>query len=156
MSYFDDLEIGRSVELGRHRFEAEDIKRFAAQYDPQLFHLDEEAAAASLLGGLCASGWHTAAVAMRLGVDHRMAEANERRMKGMSEPKLGPSPGFKNLRWLKPVYASQTIRFTQTVTAKRKSASRPGWGLVEATTTGFNEKDEPVFSYEGTVFVGTQ
>lgn len=155
MTYWDTITVGATLDLGSHTFDADAIKRFAAQYDPQPFHLCEETARTSVFGELCASGWHTAAVCMRLNVDAQAAQARERVAAGNPPPKLGPSPGIKNLRWLKPVYAGDTVTFSQTVTAKRESASRPGWGVVEFTMLGRNQHGEPVFSFEGAAFCGT-
>ncbi|MEH6718227.1 MAG: MaoC family dehydratase [Aurantimonas endophytica] len=155
MSYWDTIVIGEKVEIGSHRFEATDIKRFAAKYDPQPFHLDEEAARHSVLGGLCASGWHTTAVWMRLNIDSQTARINAFVAAGNPVPKVGPSPGLKNLRWLKPIYAGDTVTFTQHVTAKRKSASRPGWGVIEFSCEGVNQSGETVFSFHAAAFYGT-
>ncbi|HEX2017343.1 MAG TPA: MaoC family dehydratase [Aurantimonas sp.] len=155
MSYWDTMVVGEKVEIGSHRFDAAAIKRFAAKYDPQPFHLDEEAARESVLGGLCASGWHTTAAWMRLNVDSQTARIKAHVAAGNAAPKLGPSPGVRNIRWLKPVYAGDTVTFTQHVTAKRRSASRPGWGVVEFTCEAVNQQGEPVFSFDGAAFYGT-
>ena len=112
--------------------------------------MDEAAAAASSFGRLAASGWHTAAVWMATMVSHRrrqFAVASGR------PARLGPSPGFKNLRWTKPVFAGDRITYFSEVTAKRESASRPQWGLYFHRNTGLNQKGEEVFSFEGCVFV---
>ncbi len=146
---FDALEVGARTELGSFTFAAPDIIAFAAAFDPQRFHLDEAAAKASLFGGLCASGWHTAAIWMKLMVAHRRrVEAGM----GAGAPRLGPSPGFRNLKWLKPVFAGDTVAYSSTVIDKRASASRPGWGLVFHRNEGVNQKGEPVFSFDGCVF----
>ena len=100
MRYFDDINVGDRMELGTHTFTAEDIKTFAAQYDPQAFHMDEAAAAKSHFGALCASGWHTIAVWMRLRVLYGRREDAERAARGEVIAKLGPSPGFRELKWL--------------------------------------------------------
>ena len=97
------LGVGIVRELGTHLFEAEAIKEFARKFDPQPFHVDEAAAARSVLGGLCASGWHTAAVWMRLSVDAGMTARDTPWDGPGPEPVFGPSPGFRNLKWLKPV-----------------------------------------------------
>lgn len=154
MSAWDDIVVGETYGIGSHRFEADDIRRFAARYDPQPFHLDEAAARASLLGGLCASGWHTAAVAMRLNVDHQAAVARRRAAAGLPPSRIGPSPGVRNLRWPRPVMAGDRVTFTQTVTARRPSASRPGWGLVAFATAGVNDEGTTVFASDGAVFFG--
>lgn len=155
MSFWNEFAEGVTEALGSHRFTAEDIKRFAAKYDPQPFHLDEDKAEASVLGGLCASGWHTAGVYMKLNVETRTRQMQAWIEAGNPPPMLGPSPGVRNIRWPKPVYAGDTIAYSQVVTAKRRSRSRPGWGVVEFKTTGVNQAGETVFSVDGAVFCGT-
>src|SRR6185312_11695016 len=105
MRFFDDIEVGWRRELGKHTFTAEEIKRFASRYDPQLFHIDEAEAKKSHFGALCASGWHTAAVCMRTIVDSTKQFTADMTARGEKVAKTGPSPGFTNLKWLKPVYA---------------------------------------------------
>ena len=153
MRYFDDINVGDRMPLGTHTFTADDIKMFAAQYDPQTFHMDEAAAAKSHFGALCASGWHTIAVWMRLRVQYGQREDAERAARGEVIAKLGPSPGFRDLKWLKPVYAGDTIAYASEIAEKRASKSRPGWGLVFARNTGTNQKGETVLSFIGSGFV---
>jgi acyl dehydratase len=153
MKFFEDIVVGERTELGRHTFTAEDIKRFARKYDPQAFHLDEKAAALSHFGALCASGWHTAAVWMRLMVDHKRSEDESRRARGEDIAKLGPSPGFRELKWLKPVYAGDTVSYATEILDKRASNSRPGWGLISIRNTGVNQKGETVISFVSAAFV---
>jgi len=153
MKYFEDINVGDRMELGSHTFSAEDIKTFAAQYDPQAFHMDEVAAAKSHFGALCASGWHTVAVWMRLRIDYANREDAERAARGEALAKGGPSPGFRELKWLKPVYVGDTITYVSEVADKRASQSRPGWGLVFALNTGTNQKGEVVLSFIGSGFV---
>jgi len=111
MKYFDDINVGDRIELGTHTFTAQAIKTFAAQYDPQAFHMDEAAAARSHFGALCASGWHTVAAWMNLRVQYGRHEDAERAARGEVIAKLGPSPGFRELKWLKPVYVGDTISY---------------------------------------------
>lgn len=150
--YFEDLVIGETEELGTYTFEPDDIIRFAQQFDPQPFHTDAEAAKNSLFGSLCASGWQTASVWMKLMVGYRDRIRTYALSRGARPARLGPSPGYNNLKWLKPVYAGDTITYRTTVTAKRASASRPGWGLVFHHNTGTNQHGEEVFSFDGMVF----
>lgn len=150
--YFEDLMVGETDELGSHTFTAEEIVRFARQFDPQPFHIDPEAAKDSLFGALCASGWHTASVWMKLMLAFREHVRADARAHGARAARLGPSPGFTNLKWLKPVYVGDTITYRSTLTGKRVSASRPGWGLVFHHNVGVNQKGEEVFSFEGAVF----
>ncbi|SCZ09308.1 MaoC family dehydratase [Microvirga guangxiensis] len=150
--YFEDLVIGETEVLGSYRFEADDIITFARQFDPQRFHVDAEAAKDSLFGALCASGWHTASVWMKQMVGYRNRIRETALARGARPARLGPSPGFTNLKWLKPVYAGDTITYRTTVTAKRVSNSRPGWGLVFHHNSGINQHGEEVFCFEGMVF----
>jgi acyl dehydratase len=153
MKYFDDINVGDRIALGDHMFTAQNIKAFAAQYDPQAFHMDEAAAAKSHFGALCASGWHTIAVWMRLRVLYGRNEDAERAARGGIIARLGPSPGFRDLKWLKPVYAGDTITYASEIAEKRASQSRPGWGLVFARNTGVNQKGELAMSFLGSGFV---
>lgn len=141
------------VELGSFTFTADDIVRFARAYDPQRFHLSNEEAAKTHFGRLCASGWHTAAVWMKLMIAHRKREAARARAEGSTLPRLGPSPGFENLKWIKPVYAGDTITYFSTVVERRESRSKPGWAILSTLNEGVNQHGEKVFSFEGRVFV---
>jgi acyl dehydratase len=152
---FERIAVGEPRVLGSHAFTAEEIKRFAAAYDPQRFHMDEEEAKASTFGALAASGWHTASAMMRLLVGSIAREAEAARARNEAPPRYGPSPGFDNLKWLRPVYAGDTVTYTTTVTAKRPSRSRPGWGIVTSDVAGANQKGEPVFAVTTQVFVRT-
>src|SRR6478736_1127154 len=148
--FFEELEIGSRHELGSFVFTAREIVAFARSFDPQPFHMDEAAAEASSFGKLAASGWHTAAVWMATMVSHR-----ERQLAATTgrPARLGPSPGFKNLRWSKPVFAGDRITYFSEVIDKRESASRPQWGLFFHRNTGVNQHGEEVFSFDGCVFV---
>jgi acyl dehydratase len=150
--YFDELEVGTTQVLGDYVFTAEDIIRFARAFDPQPFHLDEAAARASHFGGLCASGWHTAAVWMKLMGRCRSAAAAEAIVLQGHAARLGPSPGLRNLKWLKPVYAGDRLTYSTAITDKRPSASRPQWGLVFHHNTAHNQLGEEVFAFDGVVF----
>jgi acyl dehydratase len=150
--YYEDIVIGEPIGMGSHTFTAAEIKTFAERFDPQAFHLDEAAAERSPFGRLCASGWHTMAVWMRLMVDYRQRKAAEMSARGEPLPALGPSPGFRDLRWLKPVYAGDTISYCSEVIEKRTSKSRLGWGLISIRTTGVNQSGETVVSVVSTAF----
>ncbi|MET0369662.1 MAG: MaoC family dehydratase [Methylobacterium sp.] len=149
--YLRDLAIGATRDLGAASFDADAIIAFARAYDPQAFHLDDAAARRTHFGGLCASGWHTAAAYMNRLLTTRARDVAFTAERG-PVPESGPSPGFRNMRWIRPVYAGDTIRFATKVTDKRASASRPGWGLIFARNTGMNQRDEPVFAFDSTVF----
>jgi acyl dehydratase len=117
--YYEDFTVGESWDLGDYRVTADEIKSFAREFDPQFFHLDEDRAKSSVLGGLSASGWHTCSILMRLMVDGYLG-----RTAGMG------SPGLEEVKWRKPVYAGETLTGRMTVLAKRQSKSRPEMGLV--------------------------
>ncbi|MDP4026722.1 MaoC/PaaZ C-terminal domain-containing protein [Methylobacterium sp. NEAU 140] len=150
--FLGEAEIGMTRELGPYAFDAAAIVAFARAYDPQAFHLDDAAARRTHFGGLCASGWHTAAAYMNRLLTTRARDAAYTAARG-PVPAAGPSPGFKTMRWLKPVYAGDTIRFSTRLTDKRASASRPGWGLAFARNTGVNQRGEPVFTFDSAVFL---
>lgn len=150
--FYEDLVIDEPVEFGAHTFTAEEIKAFARRFDPQPFHLDEEGARASHFGRLCASGWHTMAVWMRMMIDKRERIGAEMAARGELLPELGPSPGFRDLRWFKPVYVGDTISYSSTVIDKRPSNSRPQWGVISVRTTGVNQNGELVISVISTAF----
>jgi acyl dehydratase len=153
---YDRIAIGDEHVFGTCLFTAEAILRFAKRYDPLPFHLDPAAGVASRFGGLAASGWHTAAAMMRLLVDYFDALEVRERAAGRPAILSGPSPGFDDLRWLRPVLAGDTITYTARVVGKRASQSRPGWGLLSMTTTGVNQRGEPVFSITTHVFISTR
>ena len=153
MRSFEDIEVGQRRELGSFTFTAELIKKFAAQFDPQRFHLDEEEGRNSLFGGLAASGWHVGSVCMKLLVADGQREARAAAARGEKVAVWGPSPGFRELRWIKPVLANDTIHFASEVETKRSSEKRPEWGILQARNTGTNQRGELVFSFLATAFV---
>ena len=136
--YWEDLEPGSVRELGSITPSAEDIKEFAEQFDPQPFHIDEAAGRRSIFGNLCASGWHTCAMAMKLTVENFLSESSS----------MG-SPGLENLRWLKPVYPGDTLRLTHTIQESRPLRTRTDIGLVRSSWDLFNQNDEKVLHMEG-------
>jgi len=153
MKYFEDVQVGDKIEVGHHTFNADEIKAFARRFDPQKFHIDEAAAKHSHFGALCASGWHTAVVWMRLMVDHRRATAEAARARGEPVANIGPALGFRELKWHKPVYVGDTITYKTEVIGTRVSNSRPGSGLMTIRSTGTNQNGEPVISFVSTTFV---
>jgi len=153
MTFFEDIVPGASFVIGRHTFTAGDIKAFARRYDPQHFHVDEATAATSHFGALCASGWQTAIVWMRMMVEHRRALAEAAAARGERVAQTGPALGLRDLKWLKPVYVGDTIEYRVEVTETRASSSRPGFGLMTIRTTGTNQNGEPVISFFSTTFV---
>jgi acyl dehydratase len=153
MRFFEDFEVGQRRELGSFTFTAELIKKFAVQFDPQRFHLDEEEGRNSLFGGLAASGWHVGSVCMKLLVADAQRQAREAAARGEEVAIWGPSPGFRELRWIKPVLANDIIHFASEVETKRSSEKRPEWGILQASNTGINQRGELVFSFLATAFV---
>ncbi|WP_417518512.1 MaoC family dehydratase [Minwuia sp.] len=133
---FEDIEVGVPRETASRTVTAEEIVAFAAEFDPQPFHLDPEAAKDSVFGGLCASGWHTASLLMRLQMDA-----------WKSEYSLG-SPGFDNLRWVRPLRPGDTIHVRSTCIDKRPSRSKPDRGSATWKTEVVNQKDEVVLDAE--------
>lgn len=136
--YWEDMAAGSVRDLGTVTLSAQEIKDFARQFDPQPFHLDEEAAKHSIFGALCASGWHTCALAMKLTVENFLLEAAS----------MG-SPGLESLRWLKPVYPGDTLRLEQSVVESRALRSRPEIGLVRSRWEMSNQNGEKVMQMEG-------
>ena len=131
--YFEDFSVGQVFRSGEHRLTAEEIKGFASQYDPQPFHLDEKAAAGSFFRGLAASGWHTAAITMRLLVQRGLPIAG-----GV----IGA--GADELRWPRAVRPGDTLHVESEVLETRSSASRPESGWVKARSTTRNQDGDAV------------
>jgi len=145
--WFEDIEIGVRRELGAFTFTQDEIIAFAQAYDPQAFHIDPEAAKHSMFGGLIASGWHTAAVWMKLMVADRARDG------GGATMGSGVSPGFENMRWLQPVRPDMTLSFSTEVIEKIPLRSRPQFGLIKSRNEGRDESGELVFSFIGKGFV---
>jgi len=118
--YWEDFVIGQINECGRRTVSAEEIKAFAAEFDPQPMHLDEEAALATPVRGLCASGWHTCAVMMRIVADGLLRDSSS----------MG-APGVEEIRWLVPVRPGDTLSVRATVLDKKASRSRPELGFID-------------------------
>lgn len=134
MLYFEDLEIGTTAAFGRYHVTREEVIEFASRYDPQPFHLSDEAAAETYFGRLSASGWHTCAMTMAMLVEN---------MSVIQQAGLG-SPGLEGLQWLKPVYPGDTLRVETELLDKTPSRSRPDMGSFKTKCTVFNQADEPV------------
>ncbi|MDA7787999.1 MaoC family dehydratase [Sphingomonadaceae bacterium] len=133
---YEDLEVGKTSKFGHYEVTREEVIDFAQKFDPQAFHLDDDAAAATHFGRLSASGWHSCAMAMRMMVDNMAAT----RQAGLG------SPGVDELRWKKPVFPGDTLRMETEVLEKRRSASRPEMGIFKSRGTMFNQHDEPVLT----------
>ena len=152
-SFYDLLEEGMTLELGSHTFEPDEIIRFAETFDPQPFHLSEEGAARSNFGRLCASGRHTCSIWMRLNVSHGRDEFL--RLTGYEGPPpvFGSSPGLRNIKWLLPVYAGDTITYRTTLTKKKPSGKRDGWAMLLNRSEGFNQDGRQVLTMDGAVLM---
>lgn len=133
--YFEDYAVGLVDEFGEVEVTAEEIVAFARRYDPQGMHIDAEASARGPFGGLIASGWHTAAMVMRLFVEHYL-----------SRVATLPSPGIDELRWVLPVRPGDRLRVRVTVTEARRSRSKPDRGIVRSLVEVLNQRDEVVMT----------
>ena len=148
--FFEDNKIGEGAALGAHTFTRESIIAFAVLYDPQPFHLSDEGGKASIHGALIASGWHIASVSMRLLIDWRDRVRAERAALGETLPKLGVSPGFRDMRWPAPVRAGDTVSYATRVESMRET-KRPQWGLVTNRNVGLNQHGAEVFAFTSIV-----
>lgn len=154
-SVFDCIEVGMVQELGSHTFEREEIIRFATKFDPQRFHLSEEGARNSNFGRLCASGWHTASQWMRQNIEFGRGELS--RLTGQDVGAVfGPSPGVRNIRWHYPVFVGDTVTYRSTVSAKRITPNRPGWGMIMNHSEAFNQDGVKVMSMDGAITIRTE
>jgi acyl dehydratase len=138
MRYFEDFKPGEVAELGQHTITRDEIITFARQFDPQTFHVDEEAAKHTIFGGLIASGWHTGSLVMRLFCDGVIKDTAS----------LG-SPGIDEMRWLRPVRPGDTLSLRMTVTDCVPSRSKPDRGLVRSLLELSNQHGEVVVSIKG-------
>jgi acyl dehydratase len=136
--YWEDFTVGQTRTFGHHEVSREAVLDFASRFDPQPFHLDDAAAAASLFGRLAASGWHTCAMAMRMMCDGYLLESSS----------LG-SPGMESLKWLRPVYPGDVLHLRMTILESRPLASRPTVGLVRSGYEVVNQHGESVMSMDG-------
>lgn len=136
--WWEDLNVGDVRDMGSTSPTADEIVAFASQFDPQPFHLDPEAAKHSVFGGLCASGWHTCSMAMRLMVTNFLHKTSS----------LG-SPGLESLKWLKPVFPGDVLNLRQSITDKRGMAKHPDVGLVRTVWEMFNQRGDKVLHMEG-------
>ncbi|TXC69826.1 MaoC family dehydratase [Sphingomonas ginsenosidivorax] len=146
MRYFEDIAVGETASFGHYPVTRDDVIAFAQKYDPQPFHLSDEAAAATHFGRLAASGWHTAAMTMAMLVEQGTVDP---------QASLG-SPGIDELRWVKPVYPGDTLRCETEILEKRASASRPEMGLFKSRVSVFNQDDVMVMTFVSNVMIATR
>ena len=143
MRYFEDLEVGAETYFGSYQVTREEVLEFARKYDPQPFHLSDEAAAQTHFGRLAASGWHTAAMTMAVIA---------RKVVDIEQAGLG-SPGVDELRWLKPVYPGDTLHVRGKIVDKAPSRSKPEIGSFRSETTVTNQDDVPVMRFTSIVLI---
>lgn len=136
---FEDLEEGMTLELGQKTVSAEEIIEFASEFDPQPMHLDAAAGAASLLGGLAASGWHSCGIMMRLLCDGFILQSTSQ-----------GAPGVEHLRWKRPLLAGDRVTARSTLLSKRESKSRPALGLATFRNELVNQRGELVMEMQNT------
>ena len=141
-TFFEDIEVGSELIFGDILVTREDVLDFAAKFDPQDFHLNDEAAAASPFGRIAASGWHTASLTMRMLVDHVFG----------GQEVMGGA-GIDKLRWRRPVYPGDRLHCRTTVLSKRRSTSNPGMGLVTTNVEGINQNGEVAIAYQATSMI---
>ena len=146
MQYFEDIAVGAKASFGSYQVTREEVMDFAARYDPQPFHLSDDAAARTHFGRLSASGWHTCAMVMSMIVEN---------LKHNKQAGLG-SPGVDELRWPKPVYPGDTLRCETEVIEKRQSQSRPEMGIFKSRMTVFNQDDVAVMSMISNGLIATR
>lgn len=137
MKYLEDFTVGQVTEFPPRPVSEDEIIAFARDYDPQPFHLDKEAAKQSLFGGLCASGWHTAGLMMRMMVDNMIGKYAS----------MG-SPGVDQLRWVKPVFPGDTLYLRGEVTDVKPSRSKPDRGVITSRYEMKNQKGETVLTMQ--------
>ena len=147
LQYWEDVRIGGRRDLGTYTFTEEEIVRFAKKYDPQPFHVDPDAAKKSIFGGLIASGWHTAAIWMKLAIADREKSAAPPLLRA------GVSPGYEDMRWLKPVRPGMTLKFSSEICGKVELRSRTDMGIVLTRNEARDDKGTLVFHFTGKGFV---
>ncbi len=146
MRYFEDIAVGEKASFGAYVVTRDEVIEFARKYDPQPFHLSDDAAAATHFGRLAASGWHTAAMTMAMLVQQ---------MGVTPQASLG-SPGIDELRWVKPVYPGDTLRCETEILETRASASRPEMGVYKSRTAVFNQDDVMVMTFVSAMMIATR
>jgi acyl dehydratase len=143
VKYFEDLEVGQKASFGAYHVTREEVLEFARKYDPQPFHLSDEAAARTHFGRLAASGWHTCAMTMAMLVENL----------GRDEQAGLGSPGIDELRWLRPVFPGDTLRVETEIVEVTPSRSKPDLGSFRSNVTVFNQEDAPVMRYTSIVLI---
>jgi acyl dehydratase len=146
VQYFEDITVGATARFGAYPVTRDEVIEFARKYDPQPFHLSDEAAATTHFGRLSASGWHSCAMVMAMLVEQ---------LRAVEQAGLG-SPGIDELRWLTPVYPGDTLRCETEVLDKRVSRSRPEMGIYKSRLTAFNQHDVAVLTMVSNALIATR
>ena len=136
--YFEDYIVGETIEFGDYPITEEEVVEFAKRYDPQPFHVDPQAAAKSIYGGLISSGWMTGSVMMRMLADHFISPVSS----------MG-SPGIDEVRWHRPVRPGDRLRMRVTILDKRRSTSKPDRGVIHVRQEALNQDGDTVMSFKG-------
>jgi acyl dehydratase len=144
--WFEDIELGVKRTIGTHTFTQDEIIAFGKKYDPQPFHVDPVAAKRSSYGGIIASGWHSVAIWMRLMIDMQVSL-------GQGAWRGGVSPGFEDLRWIKPVRPGMTLTYSTETIEKVDLKSRPEMGLIKSRNEARDEYGALYVSFVGKGFV---
>jgi len=151
--FLEDFVVGERVELGAYAFDREEMLAFARRYDPQPFHLDEEAAKASIYGSLIASGWHTCSAFMRCFIGWMELQRRKAAERGDDLPPVGVAAGVSGLRWPAPVRPGDVVSYSTTVLSKR-AVHRPGWGIVTRRSIGVNQNGVEVLDLTSVIMTG--
>ena len=137
-NYWEDFRVGERVLMGSVKVTKDDIVRFAVEYDPQVFHIDEKAGESSIFGGIIASGWHTCSLVMKMMCDSYLLDSAS----------MG-SPGMENIKWVKPVRPNDVLTAFRTTIETKSSRSKSDRGIVKTLFEVFNDSQELVMSMEG-------
>jgi acyl dehydratase len=149
--FLHEIILGEKIALGSYGFTSENIIAYSRQFDPVGFHVDEAAGKVGPYGALTAAGLHVGCGWMTCYVAANTQARAALQAADKTLPEIGPSPGFKNMHWLKPVFAGDALSYFTTATAKRPLRRRQGWGIVIGHNEGVNQNGELVFSFESAV-----
>jgi acyl dehydratase len=154
--FMEQITLDARVALGSYVFTRENMLAYSLKFDPVGFHIDDAAGKASPYGAMTAAGLHVASGWMRCFVDTSAKARAALAEQGHELPELGPSPGFKNMKWLKPVFAGDELFYFTTATQRRALRSRSGWGIVSGFNEGVNQAGDLVFSFESAVLTASK
>lgn len=146
--FMGEITLYERLALGAFTFTQDNMIAYSRKFDPVGFHVDEAAGMTSIYGAMTAAGLHVGSAWMACYIARNTEARSRVETTRQQLPDIGPSPGFKNMRWLKPVFAGDVISFFTTPTHKRLLKSKPGWGLVQGFNEGVNQGGVLVFSFE--------